>query len=422
MLARRGGGNEENDVRPRYARVSEEDGETMRVAILGGGCAGSSLAYYLARGGFTGEIDIFDRRTTFEAEQRWCSWGPVPDDFASLISYSWPRWSVASSDTTVTRVLPRRPYVHIYAPDFYRYIFACLAAYPRVRLHTGVAVSHVKETSHGIRLETSDGSAVVDRVFDSRVPPAHDRSATALSGAIHQSFVGQVVRTDRPVFDPSTATLMDFRVQSPEHDGLPFMYVLPFAPTCALVESTAFATRTLSSDEHRARVAAYLSNRGTGRYTVEREERGDVIMTAARYPLRPSPRHTMIGTAAGGLRPSSGYGFVRIQRHAQAVATTVLRGAPPPPRLARPMGHLLDAVFLDAIAGSRELARDSFVRLFGQVPPSNLVRFMSDEGTLFDALALVRALPKRPYLAAAARRLVPTANAHALAPWAREDI
>ena len=51
MLARRGGGNEENDVRPRYARVSEEDGETMRVAILGGGCAGSSLAYYLARGG-----------------------------------------------------------------------------------------------------------------------------------------------------------------------------------------------------------------------------------------------------------------------------------------------------------------------------------------------------------------------------------
>ncbi len=66
---------------------------------------------------------------------------------------------------------------------------------------------------------------------------------------------------------------------------------------------------------------------------------------------------------------------------------------------------LLDAVFLDALEDSPALARESFVRMFGRVPNAALVRFLSGDSTLRDDLAMVAALDKTAFLAAAARRV-----------------
>lgn len=378
----------------------------MRIGIVGGGCAGSSLAYFLVRGGFSGEIDIFDRRTNFDAEQRWCSWGPIPEAFAPLVSASWPNWMVADQVNAVVRTSKSRPYVHIYAPDFYRHVFARLATSARVRVHLGVTVSDVEDTARGVRIVTNNGAVLVDHVFDSRPQrPETGPEPETTHRSFRQSFVGHVVRTERPVFDASTVTLMDFRGRFSETDSLPFTYVLPFESTRALVESTAFGARALRPDEHRRRIQAYLVEHGVTNYVVEREEQGNLPMSATHLLLAPSAHHSRIGTGAGALRPSSGYGFVRIQRHAQAVAAALLRDEPLPTSLARPLDDALDAIFLDAMDLSGGGVRDGFMRMFERVPPARLIRFMSDEGTLGDVLALIRALPPRPYIGAALRQL-----------------
>jgi len=82
-----------------------------------------------------------------------------------------------------------------------------------------------------------------------------------------------------------------------------------------------------------------------------------------------------------------------------------VRGAPIPARVSTPKYTFLDAVFLDALGQSWPLARESFVRLFDRVPPRALVRFMQDESTALDDLALVLALPTAPYARAALRRV-----------------
>lgn len=376
----------------------------MEIAILGAGCAGSSLAHLLVRGGFAGGIHLLDRRTDFSREQRWCSWGPIPDCFSGLVSASWPRWKVVSGREEALCSLPERPYLHVYAPDFYRCVHAELARHPNVHLHLGTDVHSVEENKNGLLVDTGKGTLAVDLAFDSR-PPATGRASHGSDAHVRlrQSFVGRVVRTDEAVFDPRTATLMDFGVERPP--GVSFVYVLPFGPDRALVESTTFSRGTLPEDEHRERVGRYLESRGISRYTVDSEESGDLPMTTEVFPTRLGERHFVIGAAGGATRPSSGYAFVPILRQSREIARALIRNQIPPSSAAIPRKYwLFDAIFLDAVDHSAALARESFVRMFGRVPPAALVRFLSNESGLRDDLRLISALPKTPFVRAALRR------------------
>ena len=58
------------------------------------------------------------------------------------------------------------------------------------------------------------------QTFDSRPPRAS-------KNAMLQHFLGQEVEVDKPVFDASTAILMDFRVD--QSQGMHFIYLLPYS-------------------------------------------------------------------------------------------------------------------------------------------------------------------------------------------------
>lgn len=379
----------------------------MDIAILGAGCSGASLAYFLADAGFPGRIHVFDRRTDFSRSQRWCSWGPVPKRLSGLVDASWDRWRIVSGDAEVLCSLPERPYLHVHAPEFYEKIHDRLRRHPNVRLHLGCSVESV--TPAGLRGEirrvaTDLGDYDVDLVFDGR-PSVQNMEAARGSGEISllQSFAGLVVESSEAAFDPDTATLMDFGVgDSPE---LSFVYVLPFTPHRALVESTAFFKEAIAYEEHERRVEDYLERLGVGAYTVGSRESGCIPMTTRKFPRMSDGRHIMIGAAGGATRPSSGYAFVHILRQSESLAGSLMRGdhtwrRPIPRKYA-----LLDAVFLDVLETSPALARESFVRMFGRVPTAALVRFLSGDSTLRDDLAMIAALDKIPFLAAAARRV-----------------
>jgi lycopene beta-cyclase len=377
----------------------------LAIAILGAGCSGSTLAHFLVRDGFPGEIHVLDRRTDFSREQRWCSWGPIPDSLAGLVSASWPQWKVVSGGKTAWCSLPERPYLHVYAPDFYRQVHAELARNPNIHLHLGTDVRSVQENGKGLHVETNKGTLTVDLAFDSRTAKAgRDPLASDAHVALRQSFVGWVVKSDKTAFDTQTATLMDFGDDG-EMSGLSFVYVLPFAPDRALVESTSFSRSAVPTREHRWRVERYLERRGIFDYSVESEEVGDLSMSTEGHPTRSGKRHLMIGVAGGAARPSSGYAFVPILRQSRRIGRSLLRGGFPEPSVPTPgKQRVLDAIFLDAIDRSAALARSSFVRMFERVPPAALVRFLSNESGLRDDARLIAALPKMPFVRAALRR------------------
>lgn len=371
----------------------------MKLAILGAGCSGSSLAYLLVRGGFEGEIHLFDRRTDFSREQRWCSWGPVPEVFSELVDFRWPQWKVVSGEREALCRLPERPYLHVHAPAFYQRVHAELARRSSVHLHFGGDIHSVEEGEKGVDVSTSDGTLTVDLTFDSRPPRSRPTSRHI---ELRQSFSGWVVKSDGADFDSETVTLMDFGAG--RGPGVSFVYVLPFGPNRALVESTTFSKESVSKTEHRARVKEYLDALRVSGHAVEAEEIGDLPMSTRNLPSKTSERRFMIGAAGGAMRPSSGYAFVPLMRQSVEISRAVIQGQNP---MARPIPRkyrLFDEIFLDILDNSPELARESFLRMFERVPPNSLVRFLSSESDLRDEARLISALPKTPFVRAAIRR------------------
>jgi lycopene beta-cyclase len=111
------------------------------------------------------------------------------------------------------------------------------------------------------------------------------------------------------------------------------------------------------------------------------------------------------GTAAGAIRPSSGYAFSRIERASEAMTQYWSQHRSPDPAITHESKLLawMDRVFLRAMTRHPEGVPAYFTRLFDRVPPDALIRFLESEPRPADILQVMCALPPAPFIAAALR-------------------
>jgi lycopene beta-cyclase len=381
--------------------------DTVDVAVVGGGCAGLAVAVRLAESASDHSVLVLEGRAG-DDPRSWCSWDDGSDPLHEARSASWDRWEVRTNRGTSVGSDPDHPYVLVRAADRRAAAERRLAASGRsggVRVVDGVPVTSVTEAAAHRVVATAAGPVRAAAVLDARGPrcPEHVPAGRVL---LHQRFVGQWIVTDRPVFDPSTVTLMDFRGRS-DAARVHFVYVLPVSPDRALVESTVFTADPADPLDHRAVVAAYVEGRWglrTEEWRVVDEESGCIPMTdvpqsdpaAARSSWRPS------ATVRGTTRPSSGYGFARTNRHSATVAARLAAGETVPAFVDRRRTRFLDAVFLRFLRDRPEQAAEAFRRLLA-LPGPVVVRFLTERSSVADDLRIVLALQKRPFLTALAR-------------------
>ncbi len=366
------------------------------LAILGGGCAGLSLAVSLVERGLGGRrLAIFEPRTGYRRDRTWCYWDVAEHAFSDAVAHRWERWAVRHGGRRIVREAQRHVYCEVPADAFYASALSRLANRPDVDLRLGTRVLGIEETARNVRVHTLAGSFRVGRVFDGR-PPARPPPGTLL-----QHFLGVHVRTSEPAFESDTVTLMDFDVAS-SPKGIDFAYVLPYSDREALVEATCFSTTPFTDDRYRATIDRYLETRlGVSKFETLWQERGVIPMQAVRPP-RPTARVVPIGTAGGMVRPSTGYAFLAIQRWSRMAARGIL-GATPLPAPRDRVSRVLDAIFLGFLRRHPERAPAVFAQLFERVEPDVLSRFLMDVGSARDRLAVVRAMPTGPFLAEALR-------------------
>lgn len=365
------------------------------IVILGAGCAGLSLAYHLLERGIDRSIVLLDPRTSYERDRTWCFFTGRPHPFEALTSHRWSRWRVRDR-RWIERSAPSITYQHLPADAFYQRCLARLG--DRVRL--GVEAFSVRERANSVEIETSAGPIEARLVFDSR--PSRSRAALG-EITLLQHFEGWHVCAERPAFDPSVATLMDFA--APQDHAIHFVYVLPYSPTEALVEATFFGGAVLDGEGYQRAIERYLrSELGLDRWTVLRRERGVIPMSTADTPIRASERIYRIGLLGGMAKPSTGYAFQAIQRFSAELAERLDRDTlpePPEPRAWR--ARSLDAIFLSYLSRHPERAPATFATLFEKVDPAVLVRFLSDDASPADCLRVMSALPLAPFTLETAR-------------------
>ncbi len=370
--------------------------------VLGAGLAGLTLAHALVREGLRAPIVIIDRRREHVRDRTWCWWDVAPTPYTALASRRWASWRVVRAGREAVQTSTAHPYLYLDASRFYELVLTALAAAPQVELRLGESVHAVEQAGTFPVVTTSRGRVEADRVFDALAggsPLLRGRPRGTVELA--QVFLGLEVETDRPAFDPGVATLMDFGPAAA--DEVRFTYVLPFSSTRALVEDTSLGGPARSRAARREGVAAWLDRTPARGWTVCHEEHGRIPMTTHRFALHHGPRVHAVGTAAGAVRPSSGYAFMRTQAHCSAVARAVVRGEPLPHALAPARQTLLDAVFLRALRERPSAFPRYFELLLRRTSAGAFARFMSDASTPADEARVIAALPKTPFLLAAGK-------------------
>lgn len=358
------------------------------VAILGGGCAGLSVAARLSN--TTLSFRVIEPRHTYSDDRTWSFWRTGPDPFVDCVRATWSRWTVAGPRGTVTRTSRRHPYQSVQAGAFYARALAMIDAAPGGSLAGGVSASAVTAGPTGVTIATSDGGFTATHVIDARPP----RRPVGFG----QFFLGREIVTDGAVFDPETVPLMHFR--SGHSTGVDFLYVLPFARDRALVEVTSFAAEAPTRAALAGWLDAEIAACGTGRHTVLREEGGVLPMEVGYHDPADGPV-TRIGLAGGAARPSTGYAFQRIQAQSEAVVRSLLReGVPRVPKDSA-ICRFMDGVFLRVLQTAPERGPALFDSLFRSTPPDRLERFLSGSTQASDRVSVMASLPTMPFLRAA---------------------
>ncbi len=375
------------------------------ITILGGGCAGLSLATALvSRGTPRRSIRLVEPRTTYERDRTWCFWDVEPHLFEDAVTHHWSRWRICQGGDTIERGTNRHRYVEVSADRFYEVCLNRLDRTPAIELSLGERMTGVSREGEAFRVETSAGSYRSRLVFDARAGAALAEGEAARirpdrDGRLWQHFVGQFIRTAEPVFDPGAVTLMDF--DGDASTGVHFFYVLPYSRTEALVESTYFSPHSLPCEAYEEDIARYLEARhGVRRFEVTGSESGRLPMFDV--PARPLASGVIpIGLAAGACRPSTGYAFLAIQRQAKRLAQALARERTLSPaavaetgRISRPsMLRAMDRILLAAIQRRPTEAPVLFHRLFESADPAALVRFLMEAPRPSDVAEVIRAMP-----------------------------
>ena len=247
-----------------------------------------------------------------------------------------------------------------------------------------------KATQEGVEFieEKSMTTTESSQTFDSRPPRAS-------KNAMLQHFLGQEVEVDKPVFDSSTAILMDFRVDQSE--GMHFIYLLPYSPTQALVESTLFSTTVLDREYYVNTINDYLADHyGASVHNIIHEEQGVIPMGT----LSPHDENIPgLGANAGAIRPASGYTFVFIHQQIQRAIESSKQGKPL--RFKRPHKAIdvwMDAVLLTVLRNWPQQGPKLFGRMASSLSGDEFVRFMSGQANWRLRLKVIMAMPKLPFI------------------------
>lgn len=363
--------------------------------ILGGGAAGLSLLYHMRQAGLQRRVLLVDRQPVSGQDRTWCFWEREAGPFQAAVSGEWDH--IWLNDPQRLRRLDIRPYRYkqLRGEDFHALLEDWLSTQSGVTRLRG-EVQDVRTVGLGTSGQGAevrvDGETYCGQWAYSSIPQPGGPLPTGHQHLL-QHFRGWEIQTRSPTFDAAAATFMDFRVPQGGPGDLRFVYTLPASSTRALIEYTVFSPTLLPPEGYDAGLRGYLQDvlgLGEGDYRLLRQEGGVIPMTDAPPPL-PTGRVIPIGTAGGMSKPSTGYTFLRIQRHSARLARQLAQHGHPllPPGPLHSARHAwMDSVMLRALASGQEDGL-FFGALFDRNPPARVLRFLDESSSLPADLALM---------------------------------
>ena len=367
--------------------------------ICGGGASGLLLAYRMCNDPFFDDrsILLIEKDTKNINDRTWCFWESGKGDLEEIVHKTWSQAYFNANGFEMEFSLEPFSYKMIRSLDFYQSMKIKLAEFDQL-IQIKAKVSSIDKNIVTTEVESFQGGLIFSSIYNPKSLIQQKKYPVLL-----QHFVGQVVETQNPCFNPDKIDFMNFNV--PQKGNTRFMYLLPLSPKKALLEYTLFSKNILKKNEYLNAIAAFLKELPTGGYEVIEEEEGEIPMTCYRFDLKNSSNLLLIGTAGGWTKPSTGYTFQRINEKTKELVGFLKKGQPLSRFGKRDRFWFYDLLFIDVLANDNPHGADLFKRMFKKNSPEVIFKFLDEKSSLWQEFQIMRSFNVRQFVSALWKRI-----------------
>ncbi len=343
--------------------------------IIGGGCAGLSLAYELEihEKLKNKTLAIIELRNDYIRDKTWSFWKVAAHNFEDCVKHSWSNFSINIPNQTKYIECDNFPYQSIDSGLFYQKIINTLEKNTNI---------HFFKNINEISTENSFVFNSVSDVSDSK-------------NDLWQHFSGIEIETSKDVFDDKIFNLMDFDCD--QRDSVHFFYTLPFSKKKALVETTWVSNLNHpSNQDYSTQLEDYIKNKlKIKNYEIKFKETGAIPLF---HPKNIKKINQMeIGTAGGMTRLSTGYTFMNIQDQSKYIRENFESIEKVDNFTINSKYKFLDNIFLKVLKKNSGKMPEIFFKMFN-CSPSTVINFLSNKSNIYEDFSIILKMPKLVFL------------------------
>ena len=345
--------------------------------IIGGGCAGLSLAYELEIHEKLKDktLAIIEPREEYKKDKTWSFWKMTSHNFDDCIKKSWKNFSINVPNKTNHLECNDYPYQSIDSGLFYKKINS--------KLKENKNISFFKDLKEVNSKNSFIFNSVPSIIKDHR--------------NLWQHFYGVEIETQNDFFDDSIFNLMDFDCD--QRESVHFFYTLPYSKNRAMVETTWLSRMNDGSQkDYNKQIKDYIENHlNLKNYKIVYKEEGAIPLF---YPSYVKVKNQInIGTAGGMTRLSTGYTFLNIQEHSKYIRKNIDNISDTKKFEIGKKYQFLDDVFLGVLEKNPEKMPNIFFKMFKSSPKA-VIKFLSNKSNFLEDLSIILKMPKWTFVKA----------------------
>ena len=345
--------------------------------IIGGGCAGLSLAYELEIHEKLKEktLAIIEPRQEYKKDKTWSFWKVTTHNFDDCIKKNWENFSINISGKTNHLECKDYPYQSIDSGLFYEKINNKLKENKNIVFFKNITEVNTKSSF----------------IFNS-VPNIKKNHLN-----LWQHFCGVEIETKDNFFDEEIFNLMDFDCE--QRESVHFFYTLPYSKNKALIETTWLSKMNDNSQkDYDNQIKDYIEKTlKIKNYEITYKEEGAIPLF---YPFYEKEKNKInIGTAGGMTRLSTGYTFLNIQEHSKYICKNIENITNVKKFEIDKKYQFLDDIFLGVLDKNPEMMPDIFFKMFN-TSPKTVIKFLSNKSNFFEDLSIIFKMPKLTFIRA----------------------
>ncbi|WP_297334815.1 lycopene cyclase family protein [Algoriphagus sp.] len=358
------------------------------IIFAGAGCASLSMVYYLLESPLRhSKILLIDPDINRIPSKTWCYWSESPLEIhPSHAIHFWENLKLSSVDQQQHYSFSKLKYFHLESTDFYESIWKKINSHHTIETLASPVIGLEEKENYSLVHCQKGVTVQAKTVFDSRIsdqdfPP----------NVLKQLFAGWVVKTESPLFDSKSLTLMEWNQTFAE--DFEFFYILPFSDQSALIEYTTYSKKPISKDILENKIQDYLDQKfPAANFSITFQESGVIPMSTQVGEIKSSKTIYPIGTRAGWTKASTGYTFHKIQLETKRIVSELVQGKSISPYNPPKRFKFYDNILLNiAHKWPNELVL-LFKDLFQKTQTDQLFRFLNEETSLWEEIRILSRL------------------------------